>query len=259
MASYGQRVRRIAALGRMLVPREIRIRYRQSAFDVAWALVVPIVTMGVYGVVLTNFGAVAACGPYVSSAWIGVVLWTFAATSVGSAVTSLVGSADLITKLYFPREALPVSMVGAAGVDLGIGVATIFPLLLIQGVRPSLSWIAFVLPLGVLVVWVLAAAIVVAVVAPFVRDLVHGVHLLLRVGFFAVPVMYEVPFLPDALRWTARANPLAVAITESRAALLCAEWPDLALLGAHGALGVLALAGAVLYTASVESRIADVV
>lgn len=150
-------------------------------------------------------------------------------------------------------------MVGAAGVDLGIGVATIFPLLLIQGVRPSLSWIAFVLPLGVLVVWVLAAAIVVAVVAPFVRDLVHGVHLLLRVGFFAVPVMYEVPFLPGALRWTARANPLAVAITESRAALLCAEWPDLALLGAHGALGVLALAGAVLYTASVESRIADVV
>lgn len=255
-----RRTRRTLELNRVLVPRELRIRYSQSLLDVAWALVAPVVTMAVYGVVLTQgFGIEAECGPYLSSAWIGIVLWTFFATGVGGAVTSLVGSSDLISKLYFPREALPVSMVGAATADLAIGLAILFPLLLFQGVRPSAIWLALVVPLAVVVVWTLAISIIVAAVAAFVRDLVHAVSLLLRVGFFAVPVMYDSTFLPPVLQWSASANPLAVAITESRVILLCKGTPDWALLGIHGLAGLAALTGAVLYTASVEARITDVV
>lgn len=244
----------------MLIPRELRIRYRQSVLDVAWALVVPVVTMVVYGVVLTqSFGVEGTCGPYVSTAWVGLVLWTFWATAIGGAVTSLVSSGDLITKLYFPREALPLAMVGSAVVDLGIGLATIFPLALIQGVPFSMTWFAIALPVLVVVVWSAAISVFVAAIATFVRDLVHAVHLLLRVGFFAVPVMYEASFIPQRWAWTATANPLAASITGAREALLCGSLPDISLLLGHLAIGVAVLAMGVVYTSSVESRITDVV
>lgn len=244
----------------MLVPRELRVRYRQSFLDAAWALVVPIVTLAVYGVVLTqSFGVQSTYGPYLSSAWIGLVLWTFFAMSVGAAVTSLISSADLITKLYFPREVIPLSMVGAALVDLGIGVATWVPLFLIQDVPVSVTWVAALAPILLVIVWSAAVSVIVAAVAAFVRDLVHAVHLLLRVGFFAVPVMYEATFLPPKLQWTAEWNPVAVAITQARVALLAGQWPSWKLLGAHLVGATLVLVAGVLYTSSVESRITDVV
>lgn len=260
LTAYGRRVGRTAGLMRMLVPRELRVRYRQSVLDAAWALVVPVVTVAVYGVVLTqSFGVQASCGPYLSSAWIGLVIWVFFATATATALVSLISSSDLISKLYFPREAVPLSMVGAALVDLAIGVVTIFPLLLIQGVAPSVTWVALVLPLAVVIVWTAAIGIFVATIAAFVRDLVHGVNLLLRVGFFAVPVMYEASFLPQQLQWTDRYNPLSSSITGARDALMCGVWPDWALLGVQLLLGLAVLAAGVVYTSSVESRITDVV
>lgn len=258
--SYARRTARTASLMRMLVPRELRVRYRQSALDIAWALVVPVVTLAVYGVVLTqSFGVEATCGPYLSSAWIGLVIWIFFANAVGSAVGSLVSSADLITKLYFPREALPLSMVGAAMLDLAIGTATILPLAMIQGVPASVTWIGLLAPVAVVVVWAAAVGVIVAAVAAFVRDLLHAVSLALRVGFFAVPVMYEASFIPERFQWTARANPLAAAITAARDAVLCGAWPNMGLLAGHLAAGLAVLALGVLYTSSVESRISDVV
>lgn len=254
------RTGRTVDLTRVLVPRQLRIRYRQSVLDIAWALVVPVVTMAVYGVVLTQgFGVEFPCGPYLSSAWIGIVIWTFFATATASAVTSLVGSADLISKLYFPREALPVSMVGAAGADLAIGLAITFPLLVVQDVAISSSWLWLVLPLGVLIIWTLAVSIVVAALAVFVRDVVHAVNLGLRVGFFAVPVMYDASQLPSSLQWTATYNPIAVCITQAREILMCSGGEDLGLLAVHLLAGTVLLVAAVLYTASVESRITDVV
>lgn len=254
-----RRVRRTIELDLMLVPREVRVRYRRSFLDAGWALITPIALLAVYGAVLTSFGATATCGPYISTAWIGLVIWTFFATATSGGVTSLVGSADLISKLYFPREALPLAMVGAALVDLGIGVATIAPLVLVQGVDPTITWVAFPIAVLVAVVWAAAISVIVATVAAFVRDLVHLVNLLLRVGFFAVPVMYEASALPSQLAWTATANPLAVAITASRESLLCGQWPSFGLLGLHLVAGLAVLALGIVYTASVESRITDVI
>lgn len=244
----------------VLTPRELRVRYRQSLLDAAWALVSPVVILIVYGIVLTQaFDVGGGCAPYLSSAWTGLVLWTFFATTVGTAVHSLITSANLITKVYFPRESLPLSMAGASMVDLGIGLATLAVLLPVQGVRPGWPAVASVLPILVVVVWAAAIGVLVAVVAAFVRDVPHAVQLGLRVGFFATPVMYEASVLPAGLAWAAEVNPVAVAITELRASLLCGQWPDYGLLGAHLAAGLALLGLAVAYTARVERRITDVV
>jgi ABC-type polysaccharide/polyol phosphate export permease len=123
----------------------------------------------------------------------------------------------------------------------------------------GLPAVAFVLPVLVLVVWTAAVSVFAAVVAAFVRDVPHFVQVALRVGFFGTPVMYEAGFLPSQLAWTAKVNPVAVAITGVRQSLLCSTWPDFPLLAIHLLTGLALLLGAVLYTRSVESRITDVV
>lgn len=254
------RLRRTAELVVMLAPRELRVRYRQSSLDVAWALISPVVVLIVYGFILTqSFDVKGACAPYLTSAWTGLVIWTFFATAVGGAVTSLIASADLITKVYFPREALPLAMATAALADLAVGMITLLVLMLVQGVSIGIAAVATLLPIAVIVVWSAAISVFVGVLAAFARDTVHGVHLLLRVGFFATPVMYEASFLPSQFAWSADVNPVAVAITGVRTALLCNEWPNWQLLLIQLGAGLAALAAALWYTSRVEPRITDVV
>jgi len=247
-------------LVRVLAPREVRSRYRQSVLDIAWALITPISVLVVYGVVLTQSFNVSGNGtPYLSMAWSGLVLWTFFAGGIGGAAVSLIYSADLITKVYFPKEAIPLSMVGASLVDLGIGLITVAVLVPLQGIPISWTIPIAVLPLLVLVVWTAALSVLVAVVAAFIRDVPHVVQLVIRVGFFATPVMYDAESLPDALKWSATWNPVAVAIEGFRDAVLRGDVPDLALLGVQLLVGALLLVVAVRYTRAVESRLTDVV
>ena len=254
------RMIRTMQLVRVLAPRELRVRYRQSILTVAWAVITPVVILAVYGVVLTrSFGVTGGCAPYLVTAWAGLVVWTFFATALGGAVGSLVQSSDLISKLYFPREALPLATVGASLPDLAVGMVTVVIIAYIQGVRLGLVSLMVVVPLALIVLWTAALSIVVAVLATFTRDFIHGVHLALRVGFFATPVMYEQHLIPRAFAWTASWNPVAVTITAIRAAMFCDVMPSSRLLGAH-LLGALAfLLAAVVYTRSVEARIVDVV
>ncbi|HMQ26794.1 MAG TPA: ABC transporter permease [Acidimicrobiales bacterium] len=252
------RARWTLELVRVLAPRELRTRYRQSVLDVAWALISPIAVLIVYGIVLTQSFDVTGEGvPYLSLAWSGLVLWTFFAGSLGGAVASLISSRDLVTKVPFPREALPLSMAAASLVDLAIGLVTVVVLALVQGIRPGWTVVLAPIPLVLLVLWSAALGVFVAVFAAFVRDVPHVVQLVIRVGFFATPVMYAASILPPAFRWTAWVSPLAVAIEAFRDAVLRGEVPDLGLLAVHLAVAAALLVAAVRYTRSVEGRLTD--
>lgn len=254
------RFRRSIDLIRVLGVREFRTRYRQSLLDLGWVFVVPAVTLLVYGYVLTrSFDVGATCGPYLSSAWLGLVIWTYWATVMAGAVSSLVSSANLITKVYFPREVMPLSIVVANAVDLGLGLVSVFVLMAIQGVGPSFATIGLIAPLAVLAVWTAALAVLVAVAAALARDVIQIVHLVVRVGIFATPVLFEGTVLPEGLRWTTRFNPVAVAIEQSRQVLLCRTWPDWSTSATHFGVGLIALWGAVKWARHKESRIADVI
>jgi len=260
-AGLVQRERRVATLLRILVPRDLRTRYRRSAFDLLWAVISPVVMLVVYGLILTKaFGVTSSCGPYLTSAWLGLVVWMFFATSLGGGVYSLISASDLLTKVYFPREALPLATVGATMLDLAVGAVLAVVVLLVQGVRPGITAVAVVVPLLLLLlVWTALLTVLSATVAVFARDTVHVVNLALRVGFFATPVMYESTQLPSAFAWSAKVNPLAVTIDAVRESVLCGRWPDWQLLGVHMAVGVVGLVLVVLLVRGTESRIADVV
>lgn len=254
----GGRARWTLELVRVLAPRELRTRYRQSILDIAWALISPVAVLVVYGIVLTQSFDVTGEGvPYLSLAWSGLVLWTFFATSLSSSASSLISSRDLVTKVNFPREALPLSMVGASLADLGIGLVTVFILAVLQGIDLTWTVLLFPLPLLVLGTWTAAMGIFAGVLAAFVRDVPHAIQLIVRVGFFATPVMYDAAILPPAFRWTAWVSPLAVCIEAFRDAVLRGDVPDLGLLAIHFVVAAALLVAAVRYTRSVESRLTD--
>jgi ABC-type polysaccharide/polyol phosphate export permease len=257
--SLWTRTRQTWTLLQTLTPREFRVRYRESYLDLAWAVVTPLVLLVVYGVILTQaFDADGGCAPYLSSAWVGLVLWTFFSGAVYQACNSLVGSGELISKIYFPREALPLAEVGVSLVDLALGGVTIVVVALVQGAHIGVTALAVVPALLLLIVWTSALGVLVAATTVFVRDVAHIVNLGLRAGFFATPIMYDVSFLPPELRWLAEVNPVAVAIIAVRDGLLCGTWPDWKLMGIQLVIGTVLLVLAVLYVRRYESHMVDV-
>lgn len=253
------RLRWVTDLVRILAPRELRLRYRENALDMAWVLITPVAVMVVYGIVLSqSLDVTGSCSDYLSSAWTGLVIWTFFATALGAASWSMISASALITKVYFPREAIPLAVVGATVLDLAVGAVTIVIVALVQDVDLSLVALEALPALLLLVIWTAAISVMAATVAVFLRDITQAVQLFLRVGFFATPVMYEPSFLPAALAWTASVNPLAVAIAGVRQPVLCGVSPDWTILGPHLVAGILFLTLAILYVRSVEDRMADV-
>lgn len=244
----------------ILVPREIRLRYRENALDMAWVLITPVAIMAVYGVVLTqSFDVTGSCAPYLTTAWTGLVLWTFFASALGTGAWSLLSSSDLITKVYFPRESIPLSVVGASLLDLGVGAATILALAALQGVPITLTALAAVPALLTLVIWSAALSVLAAAIAVFIRDVTQAVQIGLRVGFFATPVMYEPDLIPDAFRWSATWNPVAASIQGVRDPVLCQASPDWGTVLVQFGAGVALLGLALRYVRSVEGRMSDVV
>lgn len=258
MRTQRSRAVRTIALVAALAPRELRIRYSRSKLDIAWAFIGPVLTLAVYGYVLTSsFRVAVACGTYVTSAWTGLVLWTFAATAISAATTSLVNASAIVTKIYFPREVMPLSMTASASAELAIGLVSLLILAVVQGVGVSMTWLALLVPITVVMIWTAALSVALACASVFVRDTVHAVQLVIRLGFFATPVMYEAAQLPHAFAWSARFNPLAASIEAARASLLCGTWPDWQLMALHAVGGIVAFVAALTYLRRREPLIAD--
>jgi lipopolysaccharide transport system permease protein len=244
---------------RRWVVREHKTRYRQSILNILWAIVTPLGLLAIYGVILTNGADVDGEGlPYLTFAWAGLVIWQAFASALNVSVSSLVSSSDIISKIWFPREVIPMAATCAAGVDLAFGLTSLVVLALAQGIRPGLAAISVIIPLSILITWSLALGIALAILNTFIRDVTHGIRLALQIGFFATPVVYGVAFL-EGIPYLVAINPLAAAIEGVRDSLLRGEIPDSRWYLGHFVGGFVALVLALWYARAVEHRITDVI
>ena len=237
--------------------REIRVRYQGSALGVLWHLANPIAVCAIFGFVFTRvFGADGGQLPYLTAAWAGLVCWTPVQSTMQYGAMSFVFAAGTVTKVMFPRAVVPLAAAGASIVDLGVGFAILLGVALIQGVglQATLVWAPLVF--SVLMVWVCAAAVLLATLTVFVRDVATAVTIAVRLGFIATPVMYVAASVPDRYRYLLDINPIAVVIDSLRALLENTE-VDWALLAVHGTLGSLMLLASLTYLRAVDGRLAD--
>ena len=241
--------------------RDVKVRYKQTAFGVAWAVVQPLLMMTVFTVFIARLGNLSSGDlPYPLFALAGFVLWSFFATAVTGAANSVVGSERLITKIYFPRLAVPFAAVGAAFVDFLVALVLLAGLMAVYGISPS--WGLVALPLIVAIVGLAAVGLGTFLAALNVayRDVRYVIPFLIQVGMFATPTIYLQPTGQEGagMKWLLTVNPMTGLVSAFRASLLGGPipWVDV---GVAAALSLgLFLAGC-LYFRKVEDSFADVI
>jgi ABC-type polysaccharide/polyol phosphate export permease len=242
---------------RELTARDLLLRYKQTAMGVGWALLAPLLNMIVFSVVFTRVAPLDTGFPYPVFAYCGLLPWTFFASALKFASISLTANQTLVTKVYFPRELLPLSAVLASLVDLAAGGVVL--VVLLAWYRVPVGPAALLLPavIAVEVAFTAGAALLFALASLFYRDVKYLVDLLLGVWMLATSVVYPVERVGGKLAALLRLNPMTPIIDAWRATLLRGEapaaWPFL--YATASALAVLAASAYVFHRA--EPRFAE--
>jgi len=203
-----------------LIWRDVKVRYKQTALGVAWAIIQPLFTMLIFSLFFGRLAGVPSDNiPYPVFAYAGLLPWTFFANAVSNSGNSLVGSANLITKVYFPRMIIPAAAVGAGLVDLGISFIVLIPLMIYYGI--SVTWNFLMFPVVVLLTALLALGVGMWSSALNVkyRDVRFALPFLIQLWMFVSPVIYPTSFLPQRWRLLFALNPMTGIIEGYRSAL----------------------------------------
>jgi lipopolysaccharide transport system permease protein len=245
--------------------RDVKIRYKQTALGAAWAVLQPALMMVVFTLFFARLAKVSSSGlAYPLFAYAGLLPWTFFATALAGAGNSVVGSERLITKIYFPRLAIPFAAVGAAIVDLVVACGLLAVLMGYYQVWGG--WQVLLVPMLVLLM-VLAAAgagTLLAALNVHYRDFRYVIPFLVQVWMFATPSIYLDIFDPSQLEPTGWVrvlligNPMTGLVAAFRAAVLGTPMPwDL--LGYAAALSIGLFSLGCFYFRRMEDTFADVI
>jgi lipopolysaccharide transport system permease protein len=214
-----------------LAVRDLKLKYKRSSLGVAWSLLNPLLMMAIYTLVFSVFLRAVRVPNYWALVLVGLLAWVFFANSVGSATTSFVHSANLITKVRFPIEALPIASVLAQFVNFAISLAILLVVLLVA--RVPLGWSLALLPviLAAQLVFTVGVSVLIATLTVYFRDLEHLVGLGLTALFYLTPVLYPLQasaLPPGAGRYVRllRLNPLSWYLESYQAVLFYGTWPD---------------------------------
>lgn len=240
--------------------RDIRVRYKQSLLGGLWAIIQPLSLMLMFTLIFSIFAPLPTEGiPYPIFSYTALLPWTFFATSITFAVTSLTNNMSLVTKIYFPREILPLAAVGTSLLDLGIAAIVLVGLMLFYWVPLSLTMLLFPVLLLIQITLALGIAFFASAVNVFYRDIRFIVPLAMQLWMYATPIIYPVQLVPERYLPIYMLNPMAGLIEGYRSILLHGEMPNWAYLGlSAGVSTVLFLAGYA-YFKHVEPRFADII
>jgi lipopolysaccharide transport system permease protein len=240
-----------------LARRDIAVRYRQTVIGAAWAIIQPVAFAAVFGTFLTLIGRVPTEGiPYAVFALSGMSVWLFLSASLSLTSASTVASAGLVSKVYYPRLAIPLAAVIPPIVDFFIAFLVLLVAMAIYGVAPSVNIVT--LPIVVLLAVLIAfgAGLWLSALAARYRDVEHVVPFLVQIGLFVSPVLYPLALVPE--RWQAlySLNPLVGVLEAFRWAILGTDPPGHLLL-IPLAVGLLLLAGGLAFFARASTTFAD--
>jgi lipopolysaccharide transport system permease protein len=240
--------------------REIKIRYKQSFFGVAWAILQPLALMVVFTIVFSILARIPTDGvPYPVFSYTAVLPWTFFSASISFAVPSLVNNMNLVTKISFPREVLPIAAVVAAFLDFLISSVVFLGLLIFYQVplQSSLLWLPFLL--AVQIVLTLGVVVPASALIVWYRDIRFVVPLGLQLWMYVSPVIYPASLVPERWRSLYMLNPMAVLIDSYRRVVLYGESPSLKHLGVSAAIALVLLLAGYVYFKRSEVLFADVI
>jgi len=258
-AAHLRRLSHYRDLLTVLSRHRINVRYKQSRLGGLWALLQPLAMMLVFTAVFARLVRVPSEGvPYALFAYVGILPWTFFSSAVSTGTGSLVTSAALVTKVFFPREILPLSYVVAAVVDFLIGSIVLVGLLIFYRVPLSAELLLVVPIVALLAIYALACGLVLSAIQVRLRDVGVALPIALQLLMFGSPVLYPLRVVPPAWRTLYLLNPLAGLIDGFRWSVLGRPL-DLQALGIATVVTLVALPTAYLVFKYADVTVADVI
>ena len=238
----------------------IKVRYKQSLLGIAWALLQPLSLMLIYTLVFSIVAKIpTGTTPYAITAYTGLLLWTYFSTAIVNSTNGLVSHAHLVTKVYFPREILPLTYVVAALFDFIIASTVLGGLMIYYQVPLTMNLI-YVLPIiAILTCFVISMSLIFSAVQVRFRDVGVAMPLLLQLWMFASPVVYPLSAVPERWRGLYMLNPMSGMVESFRNVVLQGNVPDLNALGPSALISLVLLPLSYIYFKHVESTVADVI
>jgi lipopolysaccharide transport system permease protein len=240
--------------------RDVKVRYKQTVLGVAWAVLQPLMTMVVFSVVFGAFAKIPSEGlPYPLFTFAALVPWTFFSNALGTAAVSLMSNATLITRVYFPRLAVPLASVGAAALDLLCALAVFALMAAYYGHAPGATVV--LLPIVVLLAGMVAlgTGLWLAALNTRFRDVRYIIPFFLQLWLFATPVAYPTSLVPARWQTLYALNPMVGVVDGFRSALLGQPAvPVHSLVWAAG-VGLVLLVSGVAFFRRIERTLADTV
>jgi len=239
--------------------RDVKLRYKQTLLGAAWAIIQPLFAMLLFTLFFGRLARMPSDNiPYPLFAYAALLPWTFFANAVTSSANSLIGSTNLVTKVYFPRMIIPAAPVLAGLIDLGIGLVLLVPLFIYY--RVAIGWQILFLPILILLVMLIAFGVGMWAAAINVkyRDVRYALPFLVQLWLFASPVIYPLSLMPPKWRWLLMLNPLTGIVEGVRASLFGRpfNWPAI---GASFVVSFLIAGIAAVVFRRLEESFADII
>jgi lipopolysaccharide transport system permease protein len=243
-----------------LIWRDIKVRYKQTMLGAAWAIIQPFFTMVVFSLFFGKLAKIPSDGiPYPIFSFAALVPWTFFARALNSSSNSLVGSANLIKKVYFPRLALPLSTALSGVVDFALAFVVLLGMMVYYGIYPTVNvlWVPFFLLLAQITS--LGVGLWLSAINVHYRDIRYTVPFVTQLWLFCTPVAYPSSLLSDHWRTVYAVNPMVGVVEGFRWALLGSATQPLAIIIASSLAALAILIGGAFYFRRMEKTFADVV
>jgi lipopolysaccharide transport system permease protein len=240
--------------------RDIKVRYKQTALGAAWAILQPVLTMIVFSIIFGGLAKLPSDGiPYPIFTFTALLPWQLFAFALSQSSNSLVGSQNLISKVYFPRLVVPFSSVLAGVVDFAIAFVVLVGLMAFYGI--DLTPAALLLPLFLLLALASALAVGLWLSALNVqyRDIRYVVPFLAQFWMYATPIAYSSSLIPEKWRWLYSLNPMTGVVEGFRWAILGKSSLDVSSLSISACMVVALLIGGLYYFKRMETSFADII
>jgi len=240
--------------------RDLRLRYRQTALGAAWVVLQPLVAAGIFTFVFGTVAHLSSDGrPYLLFTFAALTGWNLFSGTLTRASACLVGNASLVSRVYFPRLILPLSVIPAALVDFAVSLGMFAALLVVYHVTPTAAIVTLPLWILLLAAGAFGAGLVAAALTVKYRDVQYVLPVLVQLLLYASPVAYAASRVPERWRALYGLNPLVGAIEGLRWAMLGTDVPDAGAVTWSVLAAALAVAAGVIVFRRMERSFADVI
>ncbi|MDT5295141.1 MAG: lipopolysaccharide transport system permease protein [Acidobacteriota bacterium] len=243
-----------------LMWRDVKVRYKQTLLGVLWVVLQPLLMMLLFTLFFGRLAGIKSDGvPYSLFAYAGLLPWTFFATAATASGNSMVNSASLITKVYFPRVLVPAAAVGAVLVDLAISFGVLVLLMIYWRITPTWNLLMLLPVVVLLTVLAMGFGLLASGLNVKYRDVRLALPFLIQVWFFASPIIYPTEMIPERWRWLLHLNPMTGIVEGFRSALYGRKPFDWSSLATSVAVTLALLAVAAFTFRRMEKGFADTV